>query len=180
MRSNKLDHYAILGVFRDASQEEIKRAYFDAAQKLHPDRNVAPGETELFLEIQQAYEVLSNPKRRSLYDATLPPVIEEKSLIKYNVFFSRPNLVKLTEPQLAYMLLEVSPNEDKEKLPTPPLNICLLLDRSTSMQGDKMDMVKATAIQLLRNLRQEDVLSVVAFSDFAEVIIPASLNLDNQ
>ncbi|MBI5944465.1 MAG: DnaJ domain-containing protein [Chloroflexi bacterium] len=180
MRSNKLDHYAILGVFRDASQEEIKRAYFDAAQKLHPDRNVAPGETELFLEIQQAYEVLSNPKRRSLYDATLPPVIEEKSLIKHTVYFSRPNLVKLTEPQLVYMLLEVSPNEDKEKLPTPPLNICLLLDRSTSMQGDKMDMVKATAIQLLRNLRAEDVLSVVAFSDFAEVIIPASLNLDNK
>lgn len=166
MRSNKLDHYAILGVFRDASQEEIKRAYFDAAQKLHPDRNVAPGETELFLGIQQAYEVLSNPKRRSLYDATLPPMIEEKSLIKHNVYFSRPNLVKLTEPQLVYMLLEVSPNEeneDKEKLPTPPLNICLLLDRSTSMQGDKMDMVKATAIQFIEILESAEEEKIIGF-----------------
>ena len=180
MRSNKSDYYAILGVFRDASQEEIKHAYFDAAQRLHPDKNVAAGETELFLEIQQAYEVLSNPKRRNMYDATLPPEIEANSFIKYSVYFSRPNLVKLTEPQLIYMLLEISPREEKESLPTPPLNICLVLDRSTSMQGDKMDMVKATAIQLLRNLRPEDVLSVVTFSDNAEVIIPAALNLDNK
>jgi Ca-activated chloride channel family protein len=178
MRLNKPDHYAILGVFRDASQEEIKRAYFESAQRLHPDKNVAAGETELFLEIQQAYEVLSNPKRRSLYDATLPPEIEANPFIKHNIFYSRPNLVKLGEPQLLYMLLEAAPREDKESLPTPPLNICLLLDRSTSMQGEKMDMVKATAIQLLRSLRPQDVLSVVVFSDYAEVIIPASLNLD--
>lgn len=180
MRFNKPDHYAVLGVFRDASQEEIKHAYFEAAQKLHPDKNVAAGETELFLEIQQAYEVLSNPKRRNLYDATLPPEIEVNSFVKHSVYFSRSNLVKLTEQQLIYVLLEVEPREGKESLPTPPLNICLLLDRSTSMQGDKMDMVKATAIQLLRNLRPEDVLSVVAFSDYAEVIIPASLNLDHK
>ena len=79
MPFNKQDHYAILGVFRDASQEEIKRAYFEAAQRLHPDKNVAAGETELFLEIQKAYEILSNPKRRNLYDATLPPEIEVNS-----------------------------------------------------------------------------------------------------
>ncbi|MBC7879539.1 MAG: VWA domain-containing protein [Anaerolineales bacterium] len=180
MPSNKPDHYAILGVFRDASQEEIKRAYFEAAQRLHPDKNVAAGETELFLETQQAYEVLSNPKRRNLYDATLPPEIDVNSVIKHNVYFSRPNLVKMTEAQLIYVLLEVGPREEKEGLPTPPLNICLVLDRSTSMQGDKMDMVKATAIQLLRSLRPQDVLSVVAFSDRAEVIVPAGLNMDNK
>ncbi len=174
------DYYAILGVFRDASQEEIKRAYFEAAQRLHPDKNVAAGETELFLEIQQAYEVLSNPKRRNLYDATLPPEIAENSPVKYEVLFSRPNLVSLNEPQLLYMLLEVGPREEREQLPSPPLNICLVLDRSTSMQGDKMDMVKATAIQLLRSLRTEDVFSVVAFSDNAEVVIPAALNADKK
>lgn len=174
------DYYAVLGVFRDASQEEIKHAYFDAAQRLHPDKNVAAGETELFLEIQQAYEVLSNPKRRNLYDATLPPEIESNPVVKYQTTFSRPNLVRLGEPQLLYMLLEVEPREEQSTLPSPPLNICLVLDRSTSMQGEKMDMVKATAIQLLRNLRTEDVFSVVAFSDFAEVIIPAALNTDKR
>ncbi len=174
------DYYAILGVFRDASQEEIKRSYFEAAQRLHPDKNVAAGETELFLEIQQAYEVLSNPKRRNLYDATLPPDINVNSVVKHEILYSRPTLVKLDEPQLIYMLLEVSPREEKESLPSPPLNICLVLDRSTSMQGDKMDMVKATAIQLLRSLRAEDVFSLVAFSDYAEVIIPAAFNSDKK
>ena len=178
MPFNKQDHYAILGVFRDASQEEIKRAYFEAAQRLHPDKNVAAGETELFLEIQKAYEILSNPKRRNLYDATLPPEIEVNSALKHEILFSRPNLVSLSEPQLVYALLEIGTRAEKDSLPTPPLNICLVLDRSTSMQGDKMDMVKATAIQLLRSLRSEDVLSVVAFSDYAEVIVPAAINMD--
>jgi Ca-activated chloride channel homolog len=178
--SSSPDYYAILGVFRDASQEEIKRSYFEAAQRLHPDKNVAAGETELFLGIQQAYEVLSNPKRRNLYDATLPPEINSNSVVKHEMLFSRPNLVKLDESQLLYMLLEVSPREEKESLPSPPLNICLVLDRSTSMQGDKMDMVKATAIQLLRSLRAEDVFSVIAFSDRAEVVVPAAYNSDKR
>jgi Ca-activated chloride channel family protein len=178
--SAKPDHYAILGVFRDASQEEIKRAYFDAAQRLHPDKNVAAGETELFLGIQLAYEVLSNPKRRNLYDATLPPDISENSVIKHEVIFSRANLVWSDEQQMVYVMLDVSPRVVQEKITTPPLNICLVLDRSTSMKGEKLDMVKATAAQLLRSLRPEDILSVVAFSDRAEVIVPGTLSGDRR
>jgi Ca-activated chloride channel homolog len=168
------DYYAVLGVTRDASQEEIKRAYFEAAQKLHPDKNTGAGETELFLEIQQAYEVLSNPKRRTQYDSTLPP--EEKLSLPYTckVLYSRPNLVHLDEPQMLYLILELDAPAEARQSPSPPLNVCLVLDRSTSMQGEKMDIVKATAIQVLRNLRSQDILSVVTFSDRAEVIIPAS------
>ncbi len=161
----KQDYYALLGVARNASQEEIKRAYFEAAQKLHPDKNTAAGETELFLGVQQAYEVLSNPKRRAQYDATLPP--EEKRSLPYThrIFFSRPNLVHLDEPQMLYFILELEAPAEAREAPSPPLNVCLVLDRSTSMQGEKMDIVKATAIQVLRNLRMQDILSVVAFSD---------------
>lgn len=180
MPPSKPDYYAILGVLRDASQEEIKRAYFEAAQRLHPDKNVAPGETEIFLEVQQAYEVLSNPKRRSLYDATLPPDIGENQVVRCETLFSRPALVRLSEPQLLYVWMEIGSREEKKDLPSPPLNICLVLDRSTSMQGEKLDIVKAAAIQLLRRIRPQDVLSVVAFSDRAEVIVPASINADKR
>ena len=170
----KQDYYSLLGVARDASQEEIKRAYYEAAQKLHPDKNTAAGETEMFLGVQQAYEVLSNPTRRKQYDATLPP--EEKLRLPYthSIIYSRPNLVHLAEPQMIYFILELGAPDEARASPSPPLNVCLVLDRSTSMQGEKMDIVKATAIQVLRNLRQQDILSVVTFSDRAEVIIPAS------
>src|SRR5687768_10373135 len=141
MGSNSPDHYEILGVLRDATQEDIKRAYFEAAQRLHPDRNIAAGETEIFLGVQQAYEVLSNPKRRGLYDATLPPEIKTNAAVKHEFLLSRSNLVKLAESQLVYGLLEISSRESSDKIPAPPLNVCLVLDRSTSMQGDKIDMV---------------------------------------
>ena len=174
----KQDYYALLGLARDASQEEIKRAYFEAARKLHPDRNTVAGETELFLGVQQAYEVLSNPKRRQQYDATLPP--EQKISLPYHhkIIYSRPNLVYLDEPQMLYFILELEAPPEARESPSPPLNVGLVLDRSTSMQGEKMDVVKAAAIQVLRNLRPQDVLSVVVFSDRAEVIVPASYQQD--
>ncbi|HJR80660.1 MAG TPA: DnaJ domain-containing protein, partial [Anaerolineales bacterium] len=163
----KQDYYSLLGLTRDASPEEIKRAYREAALKLHPDKNTAAGETKLFLSVQQAYEVLSNPARRKQYDATLPP--EEKLSLPYthNLIYSRPNLVHLDEPQMIYFILELGAPEEVRSSPSPPLNVCLVLDRSTSMRGEKMDIVKATAIQVLRNLRPQDILSVVTFSDRA-------------
>lgn len=168
------DYYALLGIARDATQEEIKRAYFDAAQKLHPDKNTAAGETELFLGVQQAYEMLSNAQRRMQYDATLPPEEKPSLPYTYKISYSRPNLVRLNEPQILYFILELEVPATARQAPSSPLNVCLVLDRSTSMQGEKMDTVKATAIQVLRNLRAQDILSVVTFSDRAEVVIPAS------
>ncbi len=174
MEAKGQDYYSLLGIERNATQEDVKRAYFEAAQKLHPDKNKAVGETEMFLGVQQAYEVLANPKRRAMYDATLPP--EEKIVLpyKHKVIFSRPNLVNLDEPQMLYIILELEAPLEARQSPAPPLNVCIVLDRSTSMQGEKMDIVKAAAIQVLRNLRPQDILSVVTFSDRAEVIIPAA------
>src|SRR5215212_5722963 len=119
----KQDYYVLLGVARNVSQEEIKRAYFDAAQKFHPDKNTAAGETELFLGVQQAYEVLSNPKRRAQYDATLPP--EEKLPLPYThkILYSRPNLVHLDEPQMLYFILDLGTPPEAREAPSPPLNV---------------------------------------------------------
>ncbi|MGE5072076.1 MAG: DnaJ domain-containing protein, partial [Anaerolineae bacterium] len=179
MPDRRKSYYALLGVLRDASQEEIRRAYFEAARRLHPDTNQVAGETEFFLEVQKAYEVLSSPQRRAQYDATLPPEEEAPaSPVTWKVQYSRPNLVHITEPQLIYVLLELEQRRAGEKPPSPPLNLCLLLDRSTSMGGEKLDLAKAAAMEIIRDLRPDDIFSVVAFADRPEVLLPASFQSD--
>jgi len=68
MPSTKRDYYEILGVPRNASQEEIKKAFRRLARKYHPDLNKSPEAQEKFKEINEAYQVLSDPEKRKLYD----------------------------------------------------------------------------------------------------------------
>jgi Ca-activated chloride channel family protein len=173
MGANPPNLYHRLNLPKDASPEEIRRAYRDAARRLHPDSNTQPGETELFLGIQQAYDVLSNPDKRSEYDASLPPELPKP--ITINLLFSRGTLQNGKDPQIIYVLMELKAQTNtKQKSSTTPLNVCLLVDSSTSMQGILMDTVKSTAIELLKQLGDTDILSVVSFNDRAEVLLPAS------
>ena len=63
------DFYQILGVPRDASQEDIQRAYRKLARTYHPDVNKDPGAEDRFKDISEAYDVLSDPQTRRRYDA---------------------------------------------------------------------------------------------------------------
>jgi len=65
---SKRDYYEVLGVSRGASQAEVKRAFRRLAMQYHPDRNRDDGAEERFKEINEAYEVLSDPERRATYD----------------------------------------------------------------------------------------------------------------
>ncbi|TQJ51312.1 molecular chaperone DnaJ [Phycicoccus sp. SLBN-51] len=67
------DYYADLGVSRDATAEEIKRAYRKQARKLHPDVNPGPEAEEQFKRVSQAYDVLGDPEKRRNYDMGADP-----------------------------------------------------------------------------------------------------------
>ena len=62
------DYYKILGVPKDASEDQIKKGYRKMALKYHPDKNKSPNAEEKFKEISEAYDVLSDKDKRSVYD----------------------------------------------------------------------------------------------------------------
>lgn len=66
--TTKRDYYDILGVKKDASKEEIKKAYRKLALEYHPDRNKAKEAAQKFKEINEAYEILADPKKKEAYD----------------------------------------------------------------------------------------------------------------
>jgi len=169
--NNGSDYYNVLNIPRDATPDEIRDAYFDAARKMHPDANPDPAVREDFLSVQIAYEVLSNSQRRAAYDATLPVQLV-KPAISINAKFSRSVLPRSEEPNLAYALVELVCTAEPDRNNIPPIHICLVIDNSTSMQGDRMDMVKANAAQLLKQLRPIDLISIVSFNDRAEIVVP--------
>ena len=65
---SKRDYYEILGVSKDASSQDIKKAYRKLARKYHPDHNKEDGSDEKFREVQEAYEALSDESKRKAYD----------------------------------------------------------------------------------------------------------------
>src|SRR5436309_10217077 len=68
MDASKRDYYDILGVSRNANDDEIKKAFRRLAKQYHPDANKEQGAEASFIEINEAYEVLSDPQKRAAYD----------------------------------------------------------------------------------------------------------------
>ena len=64
----KRDLYEVLGIARNATEDDIKKAYRKLARQYHPDHNKEAGAQERFVEIQEAYDTLSDPEKRKMYD----------------------------------------------------------------------------------------------------------------
>lgn len=86
---------------------------------------------------------------------------------------SRALLGESDEPQLLYVLLEAAPEGLPAQLPKLPLNLSLVIDRSSSMRGDRLTQVKDAAGKIIDQLGSEDYFSLVVFNDRADVVVPA-------
>lgn len=168
--------YAILGVPPEAKQDDIREAYRVAARRFHPDANRNEGADLLFRDIVNAYETLGNNLNRAEYDLDRQKFRDEPNYFTLRVSPSKRALNVLNEPQVLYLLLEVVPM--RQAVPKKDrggrMNLTLVLDRSTSMRGLRLDKVKIAAHQIIDQMSADDILSVVTYSDRAEVIIPAS------
>ncbi len=169
------NHYRVLQIPIDATPEEIRAAYFDAARQFHPDVNPDPASREIFLQIQKAYDVLVDPVTRVEYDQKLPEGEKIRPAIQANLVYSRSALRALNEPQLIYALLDLVCLVEPDPSGLPPVHVCVVIDRSTSMSGERIEMVKHSVAQFLHKLRDQDMASIVTFSDRAETFIPPTL-----
>lgn len=88
MTKDKKDYYAILGVEKDASPEDLKKAYRKLAVQFHPDKNKDSGAEDKFKEINEAYEVLSDKDKKSQYDQ-FGSVNNNSSYVDPREFFAR-------------------------------------------------------------------------------------------
>ena len=66
--TTKRDYYETLGINRNANEEEVRKAFRKKAMEFHPDRNKEPGADAKFKEVNEAYQILSDPNRRAKYD----------------------------------------------------------------------------------------------------------------
>ena len=191
------DYYDILGIHPNASPEAVKQAFRILARKYHPD--VMPGDpeaTEMFLTIHEAYQVLSSPELRLEYDQlraqqhseaaniqspikqpnrkqppgqtpAFNPTLELSCLLSQKLVPSQPN------EHLLYLVSDLIPVADGAIISTLPLNLCLAIDRSSSMSGAKLGAVRLALRSLIDHLQPGDILSIVAFDNRAEVIVRA-------
>jgi len=167
------DYYAILDVSPAAGQKEIQTAHRRLARKYHPD--TGRGDAEAFRLMQQAYEVLSNPALRRAYDRQRQSRgLTSNAPVKLGVTLSRSEMPALATQQRLYVMVDV---EGKEKAAAGglPLNLALVIDCSTSMQGRRMQNVRLATRELIDSLDARDRLAIVKFNDRAEVVAPSSL-----
>ena len=167
---DKTDFYDRLNIGTGASEEAIKKAYRLAVRKTHPDVNRNEGATQLFLDIQEAYKILSDPNRKGAYDDgrgshETPPAVHT------TIEFSQDTLIRLDEPQIVYSMIDIVSTLAEKDTTDLPLNISFVLDNSTSMDGARMDILKRATKEIIQELNEDDIISVISFNDHAEVLL---------
>lgn len=167
MNLDERTYYEILGVDQTAGMAEIDAAYQSLCGLFGPDGDQP--DQGAFARIHQAYEVLRDPVRRERFDKLLMEVMPS---IKSQIQVSTQQIPIIPESQLVYALVRLWSLES-ERSAALPLNLSLVIDHSTSMKGNRLQLVQQALMLLVPTLASGDHLSIVGFSDRAELVLPA-------
>lgn len=169
--ADKTDFYQRLNIQTGASDDAIRKAYRLAVKKAHPDVNKQTGATEMFLGIQEAYQILSDPNKRQDYDQGREPS-QTPGAIHITTQYSSESLYHYAEPQIAYCMIDFVTPEAVKDTANLPINIALVLDTSTSMKGDRLDLLKSATKEIIEDLHEQDAVSIISFNDRSRVLLP--------
>ena len=171
-------HYEILEVPLTATAEDVKQSYRRLAKRLHPDTNAATDANEQFQALQLAYETLNDPAARAIYDAQIASELRRlHTNLALRLTPSHAKLQLMSEAQAVYVLAEIKSAATTE-LRRPRLNLCLVMDRSLSMEGVRLQQAREAANYLIDHIEPNDILSVIAFSDRAHLVIQGQVGMD--
>lgn len=168
MEQELADLYTVLGIGRGAATDEVEAAFAEW------NRRAGAGEAiseSLWERVRYAYDVLNNPTRRAVYDSLVTETAG--SSLTFDLALSAQTVPLLDTPQIVYALLTFRPQETGNEA-RRPLNLGLVIDHSTSMRGERLERVTAAVGLLLDKMGPDDCLSLVSFSDRAEVVLPAA------
>ncbi len=182
------NYYVLLGVTPSATPAEIRQAYRLRARELHPDAR--PGDAEAaqrFKAMAEAYQVLASPESRLAYDAQLhrasaadasdrawrphADVAPAEPELTLRLTLGASSIGRLAEPTRFYLLGELLPTHATAQAWSAPLNLAVLLDRSSSMRGPKIFEAKRAVKALFGQLGLDDRLTLLLFDDRLECLL---------
>ena len=172
------DYYEILDVSPTATDREIQLAFRQLARQYNPDVNDEPDAAEKLRIIQEAYETLNDPRQRKTYDHLRGQQKKKgASALSLHLVPSQDLLLQSNNEQAYYVLLSVMPAAGLPQARLP-LNICLVIDRSTSMKGIRLQQVKEAINRIVTKLQPQDSLGLVVFSDRAQVLLESQHHIN--
>ena len=102
---------------------------------------------------------------------------KQEAALAWEILQSQTQLCSLYEEQVLYLLVEIRPAVAVRGRHLP-LNLCLVVDHSTSMQGARLEHVKEAAHRIIDELHEDDALAVVLFNDRADVLLPSQVDVN--
>lgn len=167
------DFYDRLGVDPSVDDQTLQQQYRLLAKLFHPDVSTQPNAHEEFLRVREAHQVLSTTEMRAEYDAWLKDNIRIARPLKVRHFVGPHVLREDIGKQRLYLLLEAAASLLDQSNATP-IHLILVLDRSSSMRGERLYRIRQATQLVGERLGANDRFGIVTFNDHSDVVLPAA------